>query len=181
MDSIHGWEDEGERLGSKVAACMWIYTKGALTEAAYDVIMLCTNWVCAGIFNDHEWVSESTIAPHEEELMGMDLDYKPGIPCVVQWCMLWFSAPTRLNQTLGKDLRIIKYHEAVDMAIAEAISKPFGDIHSPRTCMLPSVATVLHETHRKWKVTEEMEGWEMGGKNELLPCVGDGVHENSDE
>ena len=28
--------------------------------------------------------------------------------------------------------------------------------------------TVLHETHRKWSVNKEMEGWEMGGRPELL-------------
>ena len=37
-------------------------------------IMLCTNSVCAGTFNEHEWVSESTIIQHVEEVMGMELD-----------------------------------------------------------------------------------------------------------
>ena len=58
------------------------------------------NWVCAGPFEDHKWVSESTITQHEEEVMGMELDYEIWIPCVVQWCMLWLSATTRLNQIL---------------------------------------------------------------------------------
>ena len=65
-------------------------------------IMLCMNWVCADTFDDHEWVSESTTAQHVVEVMGMELDYKIGIPCVVQWCMLWFSAPMRLNEILQK-------------------------------------------------------------------------------
>ena len=48
--------------------------------------------------------------------MGRDLDYEICIPCVVQWSMLWFSAPTRLNQTLeGEDINIVKYHEVVNM------------------------------------------------------------------
>ena len=47
-------------------------------------IMLCKNWVCAGTFDDHQWVSESTITQHVEEVMGMDLDHEIGIPCVVQ-------------------------------------------------------------------------------------------------
>ena len=63
--------------------------------------MLCVDWVCAGTFDDHEWVSKRTIAEQEkEEVMSRDLDYESCIPCVVQWSMLWFSAPTRLNQTL---------------------------------------------------------------------------------
>ena len=57
------------------ATCMWIYTKEVLTKEQIPSpameeylkkrmlsIMLCTNWVCAGTFVDHEWVSESTIS-----------------------------------------------------------------------------------------------------------------------
>ena len=32
MDKIHGWIDEEKWVGSKFAACMWIYTKVLLTE-----------------------------------------------------------------------------------------------------------------------------------------------------
>ena len=32
MDAIYGWEDEEKRVGSKFAACMWIYTKEVLTR-----------------------------------------------------------------------------------------------------------------------------------------------------
>ena len=32
MDAIDGWEDEEKRVGSKFAACMWIYTKAVLTR-----------------------------------------------------------------------------------------------------------------------------------------------------
>ena len=45
MDKISGWEDEEKWVGSKFAACMWIYTKWANTqsnnggtfEATFDV------------------------------------------------------------------------------------------------------------------------------------------------
>ena len=57
--------------------------------------------------------------------MGKELDYEICIPCVVRWCTLWFSAPTRLNQALGRDLKIKRYDEAVDKENAEAISGPF--------------------------------------------------------
>ena len=46
--------------------------------------VLCMNWVCVGTFDDHEWVSEGTIAQHVEEVMGVELDYKIGIPRVAQ-------------------------------------------------------------------------------------------------
>ena len=126
-------------MGSKFSACPWIYTKEVLTRGQIPTpkmeeylnrrlmsIVLRMNWVCAGIFDDHEWVSESTITQHEEEVMGMELDYEICIPCVVQWCMLWFSAPTRLNRTLGKQwINIAKYHVPVKV-IAYAISRPCG-------------------------------------------------------
>ena len=63
------------------------------------------NWVCAGTFDNRELVSASTITEQEEEMMGKELDYEICIPCVVHWCMLVFSAPTRLNQTLERDLK----------------------------------------------------------------------------
>ena len=74
MDKIRGWEDEERWEGSKFAACMWIFTREALTggqilareqeeylKKRMMSIMLCTSWVCAGIFVDHEWVSSRTI------------------------------------------------------------------------------------------------------------------------
>ena len=123
--------------------------------------MLCANWVCAGTLVHHEWVSESTISPHVEEILGMELDHGFDVPCLVQWSLLWFSAPTRLNEILGQDLKIKKYHEVVDKAITEAILRPFGGEHTPRSCMLTSVAKILHRTFRKWRVNKEMEGWMM--------------------
>ena len=82
------------------------------------------------------------------------------------------------------ELRITKYHEAVtvNMAIEYAISRPFWGIHTPRSCMLSTVAGVLYKTrNRCWDMNKELEGWEMGGRPELLPFVDDDVDENSDE
>ena len=76
-------------------------------------IMICTNWVCAGVFVDDEWVSEKTIVQHEQEILGVELNYKIKVPCVVQWSLLWFSAPTELNNSLGREQKIKKYHEVV--------------------------------------------------------------------
>ena len=79
MDKIRGWEDEESRVGSKFAACMWIYTREALTggqmldrkqeeylRKRIMSVMLCTNWVCAGAFVDHVWASSRTIIQQEE-------------------------------------------------------------------------------------------------------------------
>ena len=194
MDETYGWEDEEKRVGSKFAACMWIYTKEVLTRGPIPTlemeqclkrrttsIMLCMKWVCVGTFDDHEWVSESTVAQHVEEVMGMELDF-----CQKSVLRVWyngvcygFSAPIRLNRTLEKqDFQIKKYHEAVNMAITYAISRPFGGEHTPRSCMLTSVAGVLLKTRRKWRVHKEMEGWVLRGSLELLPFVDD---DDSDE
>ena len=162
MDKIRGWEDEEKRVGSKFATCMWNYTKKALTTKQIPnpameeywkkrmlSIMLCTNWVCTGTFVDHECVSESSISQHEEEFLCMQLDYRDDVPCVVQWRLLWFSAPTRLNKILGLELKVKRYHEVVNIAIMDAIVRPIGGEHTPRSCMLTSVARVLHRTHKK--------------------------------
>ena len=65
MDKIRGWEDDARWVGSKFAACMWIYTEETLTggqildreqeeylKKRMMSIMLCTNWVRAGTFVD---------------------------------------------------------------------------------------------------------------------------------
>ena len=168
MDKINGREDEERWVGSKFASCMWIYTKEELTRGQrlnleqqeclkkrIMSILLCTNWVCAGTFVDHERVSSRTICQQEEEILSMALDLKVDVPCVLQWSLLWFSAPTRLNKIWGHELKTKKYHEVVNSAIMDAFVRPFGGEHTPRSCMLTSVARVLHSTHR--------EGWMIGG------------------
>ena len=62
------------------------------------------------------------------------------VPCVVQWSLLWFSAPTRLNKISGHYLKIIKYNEVVNSAIIDAVVRPFGGKRTPMSCMLTSVA-----------------------------------------
>ena len=115
IDKIQGWEEEETRVGSQFATCVWICTKKGLTkeqiptpemEEYLKKRMLHTNWVCAVTFEDHEWVSESTTSKHVEDMLGMELDYENVIPCVVQWSLLWFSAPTRLNEISEQDLKI---------------------------------------------------------------------------
>ena len=149
MDKIRGWEDEESWVGSKFAACMWIYTKEALTggqildleqeeylKKRMMSIMLCTNWVCAGT---HEWVSSRTIIQQEKEILSMALRSKIEVPCVVQWGLLWFSAPTDLNRILGSNLK----------SKSITIVRPFSGERTPKSCMLTSVVRVLQRTHKK--------------------------------
>ena len=57
---------------------------------------------------------------------NMELDCGFVVPCVVQWSLLWFSAPTRLNEILEQEFKIEKYHEVIDETITEIILRPFG-------------------------------------------------------
>ena len=86
MDKIYGWDDEEKRMGSKFEVCMWVCTKEALTKGQLTnkemeeylkkrmlSTMLCANWVCAGTFEDHEWVSQNKTVQHVEEVLGMEV------------------------------------------------------------------------------------------------------------
>ena len=117
MDKIRGWEDEESWVGSKFAACMWIYTQEALTggqildrvqEEYLRKRTMSTNWVCAGAFVDNGWVSSRKIFQQEEENLSMAMDFKIDVLGVVQWSLLLFSAPTDLNRILGTELKIYK-------------------------------------------------------------------------
>ena len=59
-------------------------------------------------------------------------------------------------------MKIVQYHEAVNKVTAYVISAPFGGVDTPRSCMLTTVAAVLHITPSgRWDMNKEMEGWEM--------------------
>ena len=88
----------------------------------------------------------------------MVLDFNIGVLCVVQWSLLWFSAPSHLLKILGNQLKIKRYHEVVNSPTTDAIVRPFGGELTPGSCMLTSVGRILHRTHKKWRVNKEMEG-----------------------
>ena len=106
-------------MGSKFAVCMWTFTKEALTTGQIK------NPSSGGVPEEknvvHYAMHKLGMCQHVEEVMGMELNYKIDSPCVVQWCMLWFSAPTRLDGIFeNSDLKFHKYHEALNTAIADA-------------------------------------------------------------
>ena len=59
----------------------------------------------------------------------MVLDFKIDVPCVVQWSLLWLSAPTGLESLYGE--------------------VNWKSKSTTKSCMLTSVARVLQHTHRK--------------------------------
>ena len=69
------------------------------------------NWVCDDALDDHVWVSELTISCQKAKVLEA-LQYDFANPCMVQWCMLWFSAPTSLNNGfLNNGVILEKYNE----------------------------------------------------------------------
>ena len=60
-------------------------------------IMEAVIWLCDDALDDHVWVSELTIYFQEANVLEA-LQYDLANPCIVQWGVLWFSAPTNLNR-----------------------------------------------------------------------------------
>ena len=99
MDKIGRWVEEETWVGSRFAACMWIYTKAVLGDGQENTqeylrrqirsIMEGVNLVCDDALEDHEWVSELNISIQETEVL-VALNYDIEVPFVVQWRMLWF-------------------------------------------------------------------------------------------
>ena len=55
------------------------------------------NWVCEDVFKEeHDRVTQVTISDCEDRVLA-DLDNNIDVPCVVQWALLWFTAPSRSN------------------------------------------------------------------------------------
>ena len=108
------------------------------------------HWVCHDALDEHVWVSELTISCQEAKVVDA-LQYDLANPCIVQWGMLWLSAPTSLNNGLLNDGVILeKYNEAVKLAILGTFSLPSN---SPRSCFLRSIRTVLINTlERVWNL-----------------------------
>ena len=85
------------------------------------------------------------------------MNYEIGIPCMVQWCVLWFQHQQR---------RIEHWENKMNVAIVprDHLEKR---THRSFACWHQWHQT-MHRTHRKWEVNKEMEGWVSLKKLELL-------------
>ena len=119
MDRIGGWEEGEEQeswVGTRFAASMWIYTKAVVCNGQSHMqnfkifklrsILEAVNWVGDDAFDDHVWVTEMTTAQQVAKVLDA-LQGDIELPCVVQWTMLRFSAPTSLNNDLLNDGEIL--------------------------------------------------------------------------
>ena len=82
--------------------------------------------------------------------MLVALNHDFDVPCVIQWGLLRFSSPSRVNQTFTNNgTQIAKHHEAVNMASGATVTMPFEGLHTPRKCLLRSVSVVLYRSPDK--------------------------------
>ena len=139
---VEGWNEE-KWVCSRFAACLWIDTKAVLCDGQgppqeelrrkLSTIMASASWVCKDALRDNEWVTELNVFLKEKEILNYDLY----IPCVIQWRLLSFSSPSRLNQTFTNNgTKVAKYHEAFNMASEATFTMPYEGLHTPRTCLL---------------------------------------------
>ena len=162
MDKISGWEDEERWVESKFATCMRIYTSKGVDRRARSHSR--NGEILEGTLDDHCVMHELSMRRYFRQPRVGIRKYNNrkrrsdgssfGLRDLYSVCGTvvydMVLATPRLNQTLEMDRKTQKYHEAVDKAIAEAISKPVGRTHTPRTCMLASVASVFYKTHMMW-------------------------------
>ena len=88
------------------------------------------------LYEDQEWIPQNSIQRQEcEVLKSSHCDIE--VPCVVQWRMLWYSAPTSLkNDSLNDGVIHEKCDKAVNMAIKTCFTCPFWRRHTPKIFLL---------------------------------------------
>ena len=132
-------------------------------------IIFAVNSVCENSLCRHTCLSDDTLLSQEARTLEA-LNYDLDVPCVVQWAVLWFAAPSSLNNELinaGLQRRI--YYEVIHTALHLAIAYPLKGEHTPRVCLLRAVRHVLSGMPDNiWHLKRELKGWELGGEPDLL-------------
>ena len=133
-----------------------------LQAAKIQIHLEAMNWVCDDSLDDHVCVSERTISCQEAKVLEA-LQYDLGNPCIVQWSMLWFSAPTNLNRRfLNGGTTLQKYNAVINLALVATFTLLFGRMHTPRICFSRSMRSALcRSLERDLDVNREMrvEDW----------------------
>ena len=117
----------------------------------------------------HTSLSDETLILQEAKTLEA-LNYDLDVPCVVQWAVLWFAAPSSLNKELiNAGLQRKLYYEVLHTALYLAISYPFIGEHTPRVFLLRSAVHVLSDMPDNiWHLKREMKGWELGEEPDLV-------------
>ena len=114
MDKVEGWNEQ-QWVGSKFAACMWLYIAAVLCDGQeptqehlrwrLSIIRECVSWVCEDVLWEHEWVTEFNVFLNVSEILEV-FNYDLDVPCSIQWGLLWLSSPSRLGQKFTTMARI---------------------------------------------------------------------------
>ena len=133
--------------------------------------MEAVKWVLADLQEDHDWISELSLALQENKKL-LSFNCYIDVPCVVQWKLLWFSAPTSLNNDFLNDGVILeKYDETVNMSCRSAYILLYGWMNTPRACF---TRTILEMLGRRTAPARETKGWELGRPDPLPENEDDG-------
>ena len=123
------------------------------------IMMECVSWVCEDALWEHERVTEPNVLWKENDIWEALL-YDLDVPHPLQWRLLWFSSPSRLNRKFEYDgTKKAKYLATVNMAIEITLTVPFGGLHTPRTCLLRAVSVLpCNSQDKDWNDEEELKG-----------------------
>ena len=87
---------------------MWIYTKAVSCDGrrrdppqdlqlVQEIIVESVSSPTEDFLWEHEWITETNVTMKENDIQEA-LNYDVDVPCPLQWRLLWFSAPTKLNR-----------------------------------------------------------------------------------
>ena len=69
-------------------------------------------------------------------------------PCIVQWWLLWFSAPTSLNNDLLNDGVILEiYNKVINMAVKTSFTIPFHKDTNAKTFLFGNTKVEVSDMH----------------------------------
>ena len=130
-----------QRMGSCLAACMWIYTKAVLCDGRrrdppqdlqpkLGIVVESVSCVTEDPLWEHEWITETNVTLTENVILEA-LNYGIDVPCPLQWGLLWFSAPTNLNRKfVNGGVKVAEFWDTVSSAIELTCNIAFDGAHN---------------------------------------------------
>ena len=88
------------------------------------------------------------------------LNYGIDVPCPLQWGLLWFSAPTKLNRKfVNNGTKEAKFRDTVSSAVELTCNIAFDGAHTQIACFLRAETIFLcFAPDRDWNIEEQLQG-----------------------
>ena len=81
------------------------------------IIVESVTWVTEGSLRQNGWITDTSVTLKENEILEA-LNYEIGVPCPLQWRLVWFSAPTNLHHKfVSNGTKIEKLRKIVNRSI----------------------------------------------------------------